>query len=292
MNFTDFTWCELPWTPWISFNNSLDFKKLPTGPGMYRIRAIGKQELFYIGETGRSLRERLNSLRRGTMEDKMPYNDPHTAAPSLWAWRDAERIDFECSAAEVKLADDPEEARRLREGLECSLLWRYRLEFGLSTRCNHGRFHPDYVKSSDRKGAFRGYRLPENTPSNKSGGPSLPPLQPIGSPFENNWMGLSWSHSNILERANVRKVTPSPGIYRIFDLKTMTLFYIGESRNLQNRLMTHDTKSWNGSKPLFSYVQFPHNTPAYQRHEIENDLIGAFYTETRQIPRFQFMGYQ
>src|SRR5260370_37851936 len=161
MDFTSLAWSELPWTTWVSFNNPNDFKKLPPSPGVYRIRAIGGQELFYIGETGH-LRDRLHSLRRGTMEGKMPYNDPHTAAPSLWAWRDAEKNEIECSAASVKLADNSKEARRLRQGLECSLLWQYRLEFGSSTRCNHGRFHPRYIKSSDRKGDLLGYRLPEN----------------------------------------------------------------------------------------------------------------------------------
>jgi hypothetical protein len=290
MDFTSLVWCELPWTTWVSFNNLRDFIKIPPSPGVYRIRAVSRQELFYIGQTGRNLRDRLRSLRRGTMEGKMPYNDPHTAAPSLWAWRDAEEIDFECSAASVKLADNSEEAKRLRKGLECSLLWQYRLEFGSSTRCDHGRFHPRYIKSGNRKGDLLGYRLPENAPSNEAGGPSLPPLKLMSSSFENNWMGLTWSDSNILERANVGKIPFLPGIYRIFDFKTMTLLYIGESMNLHNRLMTHASKSWESSKPLFSYAQFPDNILTYQLLEIEHDLIGAFYTETRQIPKFQF-GY-
>jgi hypothetical protein len=28
----------------------------------------------------------------------MPWNDPHTATPSLWAWQDAEGFEYECSA--------------------------------------------------------------------------------------------------------------------------------------------------------------------------------------------------
>jgi hypothetical protein len=290
MDFTSLTWNELPWTAWIFFNNLHDFKQVPPGPGVYRIRARGEQELFYIGETGRNLRARLHSLRLGTMNDQMPYNDPHTAAPSLWAWRDAEGIDFECSAAPVILADDAEEARRLREGLECSLLWQYRLEFGSSTRCNHGRFHPRYLKSGNRKGGFRGYHLPEDAPSNKDGGPSLPPLQMKSNPLEGNWMGLPWSDVAILQRANLGNVPNSPGVYRIFDLKAMTLLYIGESKYLRNRLIVHTTKTLENSNPLFSYVQFSTDIPKYQLREMENDLIGAFYTETKQIPKYQF-GY-
>lgn len=100
---------------------------------MYRIRAINGNELFYLGETGRNLRERLGDLRRNTMAELMPYNDPHTAAPSLWAWRHAAGLEFECSAAPVTFTDNQEEARKYREGLEFYLLWQYRLEFGSST---------------------------------------------------------------------------------------------------------------------------------------------------------------
>ncbi|GHO56082.1 hypothetical protein KSB_45570 [Ktedonobacter robiniae] len=147
MKFLTLNWCGLSWSSWQPFSDPLTFRQLPAMPGVYRIRAIGIEELFYIGETGRDLRERLGGLRRNTMRTEMPFNDPHTAAPSLWAWRHAENLHFECSAAPVILADDSEEARKRREGLEFYLLWQYRLEYGSSTRCNHGRFHSRYTKS-------------------------------------------------------------------------------------------------------------------------------------------------
>ena len=85
------------------------------------------------------------------------------------------------------------EARRLREGLECYLLWQYRFAFGASTRYNHGRFHPRYWKSTDRKQGVVGFRLPVDAPDNPAGGPSLPPLQlGGGEPCEQRWMELPW----------------------------------------------------------------------------------------------------
>ena len=71
---------------------------LPTSAGIYRVRVRGQNQLAYIGQTGRNLRERLSDLRRNTLAIEMPFNDPHTAAPSLWAWRDAEGYEYECSA--------------------------------------------------------------------------------------------------------------------------------------------------------------------------------------------------
>src|SRR5437762_8926184 len=113
--------------------------------------------------------------------------------PSLWVWRHIENLEFECSVTPIIGSDSAEEARKRREGLEFFLLWQYRLEFGSSTRCNHGRFHPRYTKSTDRKKHIRGYRLPDTSADNPAGGKSLSPLQPSATPQENNWMGLQWS---------------------------------------------------------------------------------------------------
>jgi hypothetical protein len=115
----------------------------------------------------------------------MPFNDPHTAGPSLWAWRDAEGHQFECSAAPVDLDT------RDRLGLEAWLLWQHRLEHG-STLCNFGRFHPHYSKSRDRKTQRRGGRLGHGA-VNPAGGPTSTPLRLLGQPVSTDWMGLTWS---------------------------------------------------------------------------------------------------
>jgi hypothetical protein len=68
------------------------------------------------------------------MSELMPFNDPHTAAPNLWAWRQEEHWAYECSAATFL------KSRLERKAMECFLLWKYRLEKGESTLSNHGRF--------------------------------------------------------------------------------------------------------------------------------------------------------
>jgi len=50
---------------------------------------------MYIGQTGRTLVERLQELQVFIKSTElMPFNDPHTAAQSLWAWQDATGMDF------------------------------------------------------------------------------------------------------------------------------------------------------------------------------------------------------
>lgn len=291
MKFLNSDWCGLSWTEWQPFAQPTAFKSLPATPGLYRIRAVGIEELFYIGETGRNLRERLGDLRRNTLQTEMPFNDPHTAAPSLWAWRHAEQLDFECSATPLASVGDKEEARKRREGLEFFLLWQYRLEFGASTRCNHGRFHPRYTKSKARKDHFRGSRLADGIPDELAGGPSLPPLPHIATPPEQNWMGLQWSPAELLAQSPLRGIPASPGVYKILDGGTNELLYVGETENLRKRLATHKKKDWQCQDATFSLVTLNDNIQKYQLHEMENDLLGGFYVGSQTMPKFQLIDH-
>lgn len=274
-------WHGLVWTPWVDFRDKGSFKLFPALPGVYRVRPAGGNELFYVGQTGRTLRERLQSLIRNALQEEMPFNDPHTAAPSLWAWKDAEKLEYEVSAAPSALP------KREREGLECCLLWRYRLERGESTACNHGRFHPDYQKSRNRSSGFRGGRLAGGE-KNPAGGESLRPLLLRGNPGEDEWMGLIWQAPRVLSVANARLAGPARGVYKIFN--ESKLLYIGQSTNLGSRLASHCKKHWGEGSVYFSYFVMPDETLPHQLKEYENDLIGAYYYQSGQVPGFQFAG--
>lgn len=282
-------WCDLNWTEWISFD-SADIKTLPTGSGVYRIRAVGGNELFFIGHTGRNLRERIGDLIRNTMRDpsQMPFNDPHTAAPSLWAWRDATGISFECSATPLTDTFSDEE----RKALVHYLLWQYRLELGKSTLCNYGRIHPHYVKSRNRSTGHRGYRLSEGQ-LNTAENPSFPPLRLAATSHEKTWMGLEWSDLYRLDTTTNRQdIISSPGVYKILDADTKWLLFIGYSANLRTIFQTQARKNWLCVHPSFAFSVFPDGLHSHQVAEIESDLIGGYYTQTKISPKFQFKNYQ
>lgn len=271
-------WCGLSWSAWLPFTappNALHV--VPSSAGVYRIRIHGTDEIAYIGETGRGLRQRLQVLRGNTLAIDMPFNDPHTAAPSLWAIKHAEGADFDCSAAESRLGP------RDRKALECFLLWHYRLERGSSTRCNHGRFHPEYTKSGNRSSGRRGARLPQGT-ENPSGGASTPPLRRGGNRLGADWMGLVWAEPEALAR--VQRVLRQPGLYRLFSPDGAELVYIGESRNVADRLRGHARNL--GAEVLYSVTYAPDLVHPYQRHELENDLIGYAFELAGCAPRLQF----
>ncbi|RXE56547.1 hypothetical protein ABH15_07465 [Methanoculleus taiwanensis] len=293
-SFLETDWCDLDWSPWVPLDTPPhELAMTLSEPGVYRIKPLDKECLVYIGQTGRALRQRLRELREYRKSTElMPYNDPHTAAPSLWAWRDATGMDFACSAAPVSpdSGKDPALVKREREGLECYLLWQYRLEFRASTLCNFGRFHPNYLKSRDKNSKKRGGRLPDGA-INPAGGASFPPLRLHGNPTDRDWMTLSWTDPRVFDDQKTANVPAKPGVYKILDAATGELCYIGQTKTMRSRLATHGQKSWEGREVAFAYCLQPGTVLPHQLKELENDLIAAFYAATKTVPRFQFLGH-
>jgi hypothetical protein len=238
---------------------------------------------MYIGETKRTLHRRLNELRHTLRRrELMPWNDPITEAPSLWAWQDAEGFSYECSAAPLDASPAG------RQGMESFLLYRYRQEYGASPLCNFGRFHPRYRKSTTRKEYKRGGKLEENHLDNPAGGPSMPPLPVTGTPGERYWMELAWIGKLPLDGDTISTVPPGAGFYILFDRDTRDLVYIGQSADCAQRLRSHAMKLLDEKDMLFSfYIEekplLPHNLK-----EWENDLIGNYFEVERKVPKYQF----
>lgn len=272
-------WANLTWTDWIPFRGG-DFKNIPTMPGVYRVKAVGQNKLFYVGQTGKSLRSRLQCLRAGTLAKSMPYNDPHTAAPRLWSWKDAKHLEFECSTASTPstLSD------RDRVGLEHKLIWLYRRESGESPLCNFGRCHPGYRMPGNRGSGRRGGRLRillngKRSMSKPLSRARIRATMKFGDPTARNWMGLTWE--------NYEPTVSGPGVYRIVDRQKNEVIYIGQSSNLRLRIPTHRVKYAKKDRFVVQCV----NTKEHLLLEIENDLLGAFYAGLNRLPAFQLNGW-
>lgn len=269
-------WCGLKWSPWIRLRaNTSERSVISRAQGVYRVRAEGHEPIIYIGQTN-DMKRRTASLANHSHKEKMPWDDPHTAAPNLWAWRQEERWEYEVSVATSNLS------RPDRMALECYLLWKYRVERGESTLCNHGRFHPLYTKSSNRKKGITGRKLPENKTHDKWG-KSYPPLPAWKNYNASDWMKLDWSKPKALSQS--RMDTDKTGIYKILALTKDELQYIGETTNLGKRFNSHKRRF---PETRFSYVELPRETSDFQRLEIENDLIGHHYENELKSPVYQF----
>ena len=102
------SWCGLEWSEWIALDAPLaEYQRCITrDPGFYRVRIVGRDALAYVGQTGRDLRQRTRALasHAGRSADEPPWNDPHTAAPGLWAWRIEEGLGYQVSVAAQHLS--------------------------------------------------------------------------------------------------------------------------------------------------------------------------------------------
>ena len=212
----------------------------------------------------------------------MPWNDPHTAAPNLWAWKQEENFQYECSVTESDL--DYNE----RQVVEDFLLWTHRRETGRSTLCNYGRFHSSYKKSTNKKKEMRGYKLPQGE-QNLSGLSSSPPLKNIGKPLEKKWMGLEWSKPFGESLLDISTMPNKPALYRILNERNDEIVYIGETLKLRSRWKGHlSSKRLINNSYCISFFLLNEKIPKHQLHELETDLVGNFYGFYKKPPKYQY----
>jgi hypothetical protein len=280
-------WCELDWTDWVPLQQAGKHRsELPSGPGVYRVHLANVDvtsagQLAYIGQTSR-LRGRLASdLRRPVFGEEPPWNDPHAAAPALWAYRVENGAEPHVSAAPA-----PSDKAR-RRALEDTLLWRHRRATGRSTLCNYGRFHPRYRRPSN-KASGRSMKR-RDAPEPETNGPCAAPLPLEGEPTGRQWMSLSWQDHIRLTTDATRDLHRSPGVYRIFQSGSTPLLYIGETTSLRQRLRSHARRGWDSGTHL-SVASMPEGAPDYQRKEVESDLLGGHFEQVDAPPTCQYGG--
>ena len=273
----------LDWSPWVPLDPAAgDIGNLSTDPGLYRVRHPSRDRLMYIGETGRSIRERVGGLARGTYENEMPYLDPHVGAPRLWAIRQELDGKFEVSVADPEIAADPQH----RKGIEASLIAVHHREYKSRPTANFSKIIPGYEMSSYQSDNHRGGPI-----SNKSGdvdaqlGQTPPPWDTWRPATDDGWLGQDWTPARPLkERLEIDK--PTQCVYRIWDDDgSESLEYIGESTNITGQLREKE-KSF-GADAMFSVAPV-RGLDRHERHELKLDLIGAHYLDLGQSPIEQF----
>ena len=118
-------------------------------------------------------------------------------------------------------------------------------------------------------------------------GPSFPPLRLRCDPLDTDWMGLKWSQpTRLISKQNIA-LKNTPAIYKIFNPKTKEVTYIGETKKFHARFLSH-CRSFCDFDYLISYCEQPTSIKQYQLHELENDLIAAYYQQTKKPPTHQF----
>ena len=282
-----------PWSPWVPLNGASRNRQIPDLPGLYRIRRTDDgPRLAYVGQTGDSLRGRLGQLR-GVYAPDMPFRDPHTVAPALWALRHRDGCDFEASAAVAK-GEAP-----WRKALEATTITLYRFVAEQSPYFNFGRMPAGYRNSTGNN-----KRLVD-TGKRARGGPD--PSAPISiasipvkgdsltDPESQAWMGWPWSDWSSIP--DVRKSATGVGLYRIRHEEVPGLVYVGQGRIAarlsdhlrKGRSLNHRQASYFSGKVAASWVELP-DVPTINLLEHENDLIAAHLLAAGGPPAAQFLG--
>jgi hypothetical protein len=127
-------------------------------------------------------------MLRGVYGEVMPYRDPHTAGPALWALYHQTGEDFEVSVVRVA-GSTP-----WRKGLEALAIALYRQEHGRSPTVEFGRMPVRYRASSPyNRRLLEAGRVFRGSPSDETDAshvPSIPPLGPLsGDPSDAAWGG-------------------------------------------------------------------------------------------------------
>lgn len=187
------------WSAWQDLRGAGRDRRIPAGPGLYRIRRTGGEPgLDYIGQTGRSLRGRLGQLN-GVYRAQMPYRDPHTAAPALWALRHRDGCDFEVAVIEVP-GTAPE-----RKALEATAITLFRIDSERSPTASFGRMPAGYRISSGNNAQLvaAGRRYHGGPDPAAPAGPASAPVNglPGADPASANWMNWTWSPWAPISRA-------------------------------------------------------------------------------------------
>jgi hypothetical protein len=280
---------DLVWSPWVPLEGAGRDARFPRLPGLYRIRSVQTGRILYIGQTGRTLKERMGALK-GVYGEVMPYSDPHTAGPALWAHRTEFGETFEVSVAVL----DVDRADRMgREALEVT---KQRIIDGCSPAYNFGRMPRGWVKSSGNNRRlveagrrFRGYRLSDEEiaalPPDES---VAPPASLEGDPRGADWMGLAWRTADVASPGR-----DDVGVYRIVSSPWGRLDYLGQGL-IAARWRTH-AAGWAHGLAAEGGVRAPSGWAVLglaprQLLEVENDLIASHMTVFGRPPRVQFGG--
>jgi hypothetical protein len=289
---------EPSWSDWQPLQKAGRNKAIPRDAGLYRIRRVGQAHLDYIGQTGMGLRQRLGMLS-GVYGPVMPYNDPHTAGPALWALKQLMNCEYEASVAVMPDLSTPQ-----RKAQECVAIARHRQTHGHSPTFNFGRMPLGYSKSTgnNRALAARGRRH-RGGPTNETLACHVPGRGPDG-PIDtdggvDDLLGLDWSGWVSVDRVLGDLSGSEVGLYLLRRRGAGELLYVGEGK-IRDRVHAHMKKGRTPDHPQafafadpaeveVSFIQRGDLTK-HQLLEVENDLIAAHVVRVGVGPVAQFLG--
>lgn len=252
-NVSSEDWLGFDWSSWSLLEpGTKKISRVPETAGFFRIKKVNGEELDYVGQTGRNLRERMIHLANQVNSDERPERSK-ASAEHLWELKDFGGR-FEFSYANPNIARS--ETDRL--GLENVMFASHIKHRGRSPTVNLDR----KLTSGEN----------ENTVLQHLDWDS-------GDVTSDTWMNLDWTETRKLGRRT--EIDLSHVVYRIwFPGYVPPLAYIGKSTNVANRLIKHEKKF--GSGAFFSVAPVESNLK-----DVEASLIANHYIHANTLPKGQ-----
>lgn len=258
------------WSKWFSLQQEkFAPQEISTSAGLYRVAVMDNKgehllSLTYVGQTGRSLRERIQTLWREIYSENQPEDHPHVAAPAHWDFRRKfSNEHFQCSVFELPEMGG-KDRREDREALESLAITLWRQQHGIYPLVNFGSCNGE---SMQERLEFVRAALSRM---------SLINLED-NDPWDKQWLLLPWSD---WQSAVVSKQMKQRGIYRVRDKRDA-----GEmsAHRLEKIGFGVLAKGLSGYRPKqkdapchYTFSWFAPDWHDYQYHALCNDLVSAY----------------
>lgn len=264
---------EIEWSEWHPVLPTKELGGVCRGPGIMRISHTDVSGIHFVGHARTNLQQRVRRLGYELRNSEMPYSDPFSAAPCLWAMKNEVGGRFFVSWCSATDADQA----KLLEDIYITL---YRRATSQSPTANFGRMYSSYSKSTNKEAGVQGAKgasPPRNSPigSEKL---DLSEIQPVTG---ENWLGVSWEGPMELfpdELAGLSYSFPKEsGIFRVWKQGENVLEAVGTANRLESGLPEAAPDDEEDMRVSFQTIDFESRG---ERAEMESILAGVHYLAT------------
>lgn len=264
---------ELQWSDWTAILPTEDLGCIPEESGILRIGYTGASGLQYVGRSNHNLRNRIRRIGYEVKKNEMPFTDPVSAAPCLWAMKQELDGEFHVSWCDGFSSSEVNNAKH-------AYLTMYQKVTSQSPTANYGRMFIGYSKSGRYRDGERG---------SKSSGTSR--RRPIGTidvdlnRYRNvtseQWLGISWRGPMEFRPEELSGMSysypKSDGVFRVWKEENTELEAIGTTKNLGKKIPS--VVEYEESDILVSFNEMDFSTESERKH-IESLLVGSHYLAT------------
>jgi len=283
----------IKWSDWMSLFPTRDLSVVPQEPGIYLVSHEELSGIQYVGHSRTDLRNRIRRMGYEIDSKEMPFRDPHTAAPRLWAIANEYDVDFQvCWASIDRISEDETPSsltstRTIGElatvnelvGLKAAYLAGYRFVSRQSPTANFGYMLPGYEQSGPSSSGKRGGKIEQDDVESGVREETIATWDAWDDVTSDSWMGFDWETYDLGDFED--PYPEAEGVFRIWQRGTDTLVQVGATTDIRNQVLDAETHD-DGTMVSFDQRKFG---DVADRQAVATDLVGAHYLAKDIVPK-------